>query len=196
MPDKKFFKYNLRPAIVLLLFFTIVLGVIYPGVITFINQLAFPILANGSLIVEDQLLGSELLFQPFKDPKFFWGRPTSTNSPFNTINSTGSNLSPNNPQLLNNVKARIDALHAIDPNNHFPIPIDLVTVSGSGLDPHISINAAYYQVPRIARLRHIDEAVVFNIVNESIEYRQFGFLGEPRVNVVKLNLLLHKGDRT
>ncbi len=196
MPDKKFFKYNLRPAIVLLLFFTIVLGVIYPGVITFINQLAFPISANGSLIVEDQLLGSELLFQPFKDPKFFWGRPTSTNIPFNTINSSGSNLSPNNPQLLNNVKARIDALHALDPNNHFPIPIDLVTVSGSGLDPHISINAAYYQVPRIARLRHIDEAVVFNIVNESIEYRQFGFLGEPRVNVVKLNLLLHKGDRT
>lgn len=186
---------QLRILITLLSGFSLLLGFIYPGTIMFINQLAFPSLANGSLLIEDKLLGSELLGQPFEKAKFFWGRPSATNPEYNAQFSMGSQLNPANPQLLLNVKKQIDRFKKADPDNIYPIPIDLVCASASGLDPHISIAAAYYQVPRIAKARHIKEDIVYAFVNAAIEYRQFGILGEPRVNVVKLNLSLYKADR-
>ena len=184
-----------RPLVTLLFIFTILLGVIYPSVIMFINQLAFPSQANGSLIVEHKFLGSELIGQPFDKPEYFWGRPSATLPEYNPQHSTGSQLSPANPQLMLNINKRIQKLKRFDSNNSLPIPIDLVCASGSGLDPHISIAAAYYQVPRVAKSRGIKEEIVYAFVNSAIEYRQFGFLGEPRVNLVKLNLSLYKADR-
>jgi K+-transporting ATPase ATPase C chain len=180
-----------RPALVLLLWFTFITGILYPLTITGIAQFIFPHQANGSLIVQDQVRGSELIGQPFDDPKYFWGRLSATNPfPFNASASGGSNLGALNKALVVNAQARIDALKQADPHNTKPIPIDLVTSSGSGLDPHISVNAADYQVARVARMRGIPEIQVRNLVSQFTQNRQFGILGEPRVNVLALNLAL------
>jgi K+-transporting ATPase ATPase C chain len=186
---------HLRAALVSLIALTIVTGVIYPVVVTVIAQLVFPHQANGSLIVKDgKVVGSELIGQPFDDPKYFWGRPSATSPfPYNAAASSGSNLSPTNPALVKSVQERVDALRAADPGNTAPVPVDLVTASGSGLDPHISPAAALYQVNRVAKARKLDPAVVRQLVERHTEGRQLGFLGEPRVNVLALNLAL---DRT
>jgi K+-transporting ATPase ATPase C chain len=183
---------QLRAAIVSLAMFTLITGVIYPLVVTGIARLAFPRKAGGSLIVrEGRASGSELIGQPFDDPRYFWGRPSATGShPYNAAASSGSNLGPSNPSLADSVKARVEALRAADPDNTQPVPADLVTTSGSGLDPHISVPATFYQAPRVARVRGLSEEQVLLLVRRHIEGRQFGFLGEPRVNVLKLNLAL------
>jgi K+-transporting ATPase ATPase C chain len=175
-----------------LLIFTVLMGIVYPLVVTGIAQLVFPHQANGSLIVVNgQAVGSALIGQSFDDPKYFWGRLSATGPyPYNAAASSGSNLGPSNPALLEAVEARIAALKAADPTNTQLIPVDLVTASGSGLDPDISVAAALYQVARVARVRGISEAAVRVLVNQSTEGRQIGFLGEPRVNVLKLNLAL------
>jgi K+-transporting ATPase ATPase C chain len=183
---------QIRPALMAILIFTLLTGVIYPLVVTGVAQLIFPHQANGSLITNNgQVAGSTLIGQQFDDPKYFWGRLSATGAfPYNAAASSGSNLGPTNPALLEEVNARIAALKAADPTNALPIPVDLVTSSGSGLDPNISIEAALYQVPRIARVRGLSEAVVTALVNKNTEGRQLGFLGEPRVNVLELNLAL------
>jgi potassium-transporting ATPase KdpC subunit len=187
-----------RPAIVMLVLLTLITGVIYPAVVTGIAQVVFPGQANGSLILKDgKAVGSELIGQQFDDPKYFWGRLSATGTfPYNAFNarnltaSSGSNYGPLNPALMDAVQARIDALKAADPENAAPIPVDLVTASGSGLDPHISVAAALYQLPRVARERGLSEEQVRQLIDQNTEGRQFGFLGEPRVNVLKLNLAL------
>jgi K+-transporting ATPase KdpC subunit len=183
---------QLRPIIVSLTLFTVLTGLIYPLIVTAIAQVLFPSQANGSLIMLDgQEVGSELIGQPFSDPRYFWSRPSTTASfPYNAAASTGSNLGPANPRLAQAVKERIDALKSTDPENTLPVPVDLVTASASGLDPHISIAGALYQVPRIARARGLSEIEVRHLVNQNTEGRQFFLLGEPRVNVLKLNLAL------
>jgi K+-transporting ATPase ATPase C chain len=183
---------NLRPALMSLIILTLVTGVAYPLLVTGIAQVVFPIQANGSLIVRDgKVVGSALIGQRFDDPRYFWGRPSSTN-PFgyNAAASSGSNLSPTNPALVNAVQGRVEALHAADPGNTAPVPVDLVTASASGLDPHISPAAALYQVPRVARERKLSPDAVRALVDRHTEGRQLGFLGEPRVNVLALNLAL------
>jgi K+-transporting ATPase ATPase C chain len=167
-------------------------GLVYPLVVTGIAQLFFPHQANGSLIVRDgQAVGSELIGQSFDDLEYFWGRLSATGPfPYNAAASSGSNLGPTNPALLDAVKARIAALKAADPANSQPIPVDLVMASGSGLDPDISLAAALYQVPRVARERNMSEAEIRVLVTRYTEERQFGILGEQRVNVLKLNLAL------
>ncbi|MFZ0532707.1 MAG: potassium-transporting ATPase subunit KdpC [Anaerolineales bacterium] len=181
-----------RPAIVSIAIFTLLTGVLYPLVITGIAQVIFPRQANGSLIVQNgQVLGSELIGQSFDDPRYFWGRLSATSSyPYNAAASTGSNLGPTNPALTEAVTARIAALKAADPVNNSPIPVDLVTSSGSGLDPDISVAAALYQVLRVAKARGLSEEVVRAFVDHFTEERQFGVLGESRVNVLLLNLAL------
>ncbi len=188
---------QLRAAVVSLLALTILTGGVYPLLITGIAQAAFPSQANGSLIVRDgKEVGSRLIGQPFDDPKYFWGRLSGTSDanskalPYNAASSSGSNLGPTNPALVDEVKGRIDALQAADAENKAPIPVDLVTSSGSGLDPDITPAAAAYQVPRVARARKLDEARVRALVAAATEDRQLGFLGEPRVNVLELNLAL------
>ncbi|MHB8424044.1 MAG: potassium-transporting ATPase subunit KdpC [Gammaproteobacteria bacterium] len=183
---------HLRISLLMLLVFTVVTGVLYPLAVTGIAQAVFPRQANGSLIRQHgQVIGSALIGQPFSSPQYFWSRPSATTSfPDNSLASGGSNLGPTNPLLLQQVKARIAALHAADPSQHAPIPVDLVTASGSGLDPDISPAAALYQVPRIARLRHLSEQRVRALVARYTTLRQLGFLGEPRVNVLELNLAL------
>jgi K+-transporting ATPase ATPase C chain len=182
----------LRPAIVILGVFTLLTGLVYPLLVTGVAQLVFPRQANGSLLArEGRLLGSELIGQPFTDPGWFWGRLSATGPfPYNAAASSGSNLGPSNPALADAVKARIEALRSADPGNTAPIPADLVTASGSGLDPHISVEAALYQVPRVARARGLAQEQVQQLVERHIEPRQLGILGEPRVNVLKLNLAL------
>jgi K+-transporting ATPase ATPase C chain len=182
----------IRPAIVLLVLLSVVTGLAYPALVTLIAQIVFPSQANGSLIVRDgKTVGSALIGQPFDDPKYFWGRPSATGPfPYNAGASSGSNLSPANPDLVKAVQDRVDALRAADPGNKAPVPVDLVTASGSGLDPHISPAAALYQVGRVARARKLDEAAVSRLIGQHTEGRQFGFLGEPRVNVLALNLAL------
>lgn len=182
-------KAQLRPALTLLAFLTLITGVIYPLTVTGLAQALFPHQANGSLIVIDgKTYGSELIGQQFDDPKYFWGRPSA--AAYNAAASSGSNLGPMNPSLEEVVQARIDSLHAVDPNNPLPIPVDLVTASASGLDPHISVAAALYQVSRVASARGLSDAEVTSLVEEYTEGRQFGIFGEPRVNVLLLNLAL------
>jgi potassium-transporting ATPase KdpC subunit len=181
---------NLLTSVVLLLILTAVTGVIYPLLVTGIAQAVFPAKANGSLITRDgNVAGSELIGQPFSDPRYFWGRPSATTPfPYNAAASSGSNLGPLNPALLDAVGQRVRNLKAADSLNAQPIPVDLVTASGSGLDPHISIQAALYQVPRVARARGLSETRVRTLVHQRTEGRQFEVLGEPRVNVLLLNL--------
>jgi len=171
---------------------TVLTGVIYPLLITAVSQIGMPDRANGSVIVRDgKAVGSELIGQPFGAPKYFWSRPSGTSPyPYNASSSSGSNQGPLNPALTDGVTARIKALRDADPGNTAPVPADLVTASGSGLDPHISPAAAEYQLARVAKARGLDSAKVRELVLASTEGRQLGFLGEPRVNVLKLNLAL------
>jgi K+-transporting ATPase ATPase C chain len=183
---------QIRPAIMVLLIFTVLTGLVYPLIVTGIAQLVFPRQANGSLIIVDgKTVGSTLIGQQFDDPKYFWGRLSATGPyPYNAAASSGSNLGPANPALLDEVKTRIAALKTADPSNTQLIPVDLVTSSGSGLDPDISVAAALYQIPRVARLRGLNESAVRSLVDQYTHGRTLGFLGEPRVNVLELNLAL------
>jgi K+-transporting ATPase ATPase C chain len=183
---------QLRPALVSLFLLTLITGVAYPLLVTGIAQLAFPTQANGSLIEKDgSIVGSSLIGQPFSDPKYFWGRLSATGPvPYNGAASSGSNYGPLNDGLVEAVKGRIDALKSADPDNDRPIPVDLVTASGSGLDPHISPAAAEYQIRRVSRARNMPEATVRKLVAEHTRGRQLGFLGEPVVSVLPLNLSL------
>jgi potassium-transporting ATPase KdpC subunit len=190
--------HQLRPALILFLLLALLTGVLYPMAITGIAQVAFPAAANGSILDENgDLVGSLLIGQNFSDPRYFWGRPSATSgssyTPFDPsalTGSSGSNLGPLSQALVDAVQERVDALHAADPDNPLPIPVDLVTVSASGLDPHISVASAYYQVARVARLRGMSQADVAALVDRYTEGRTFGLLGEPRVNVLLLNLAL------
>ncbi|MEF3073745.1 potassium-transporting ATPase subunit KdpC [Methylobacter sp. Wu1] len=188
----------LKPAAILLLLQTLVTGVIYPALVTALAQLFFTEQANGSLVKDEQgqPIGSALIGQSFSDPKYFWGRPSAT-APYayNAAASSGSNLGPTNPALADAVAARIQFLRKADPANRAPVPVDLVTASGSGLDPHISLAAAEYQLKRIAKVRKMDEARLRELVNASTEGRQWSVFGEPRVNVLKLNLALDQAGR-
>ena len=180
----------LRPMLVLFVALSVVTGVVYPAVVTAIGQAAFSHQANGSLIERDgKVIGSAIIGQQFDAPGYFWGRLSATTpNPYNAGNSGGSNLGPTNPALADEVGARIAALHELDPGNRAAVPVDLVTSSGSGLDPDISPAAAAYQVPRVAKERGMSVAEVEAIVARATSGRQFGLLGEPRVNVLKLNL--------
>jgi potassium-transporting ATPase KdpC subunit len=182
----------LRPLVVLFAALTLITGLIYPLVVTAIGKAFFTNQAAGSLIFRDnKLIGSSLIAQPFQDPKYFWGRLSATAPmPNNALASSGSNYGPTNPALIDATKARIDALKAADPGNTAPIPVDLVTASASGLDPDISPAAALYQVNRVAAARHLEAAQVRAKVLAAMEVPQWGLFGEPRVNVLKLNLAL------
>lgn len=184
----------LRQSVVMLVLMTAITGVAYPLLVTAIAQSAFPRQANGSMIENaGKPVGSALIGQPFDAPYYFWGRPSATSpQAYNAASSSGSNLGTANPALIDAVKQRIDALHAVDPGNTAAVPVDLVTASASGLDPQISPAAAQYQVARVARVRHLDPAQVQAMVDRATEQRTFGVLGEPRVNVLELNLLLDR----
>lgn len=184
--------FQLRPALTLFVALSLVTGLAYPLAVTGIAQLVFAERANGSLIVRDgKAVGSDLIGQAFSDPGHFWSRPSATSPmPYNAANSSGSNQGPSNPALAEAVKARIEALRAADPGNTAPVPVDLVTASASGLDPHISRAAADYQVARVARARGLPERLVRDRVEQHTEQALFGFIGEPRVQVLRLNLAL------
>lgn len=189
---------SLRTALISILLFTVLTGLIYPLVVTGIAQLVFPGKANGSLLMKNgKAIGSELIGQPFSSSKYFWSRPSAT-SPFayNAGASSGSNYGPLNPSLLEATGKRLKELKALDSLNTNPVPVDLVTASGSGLDPHISIAAALYQVPRVARSRNVSEQQIRSLLDQYTEGRQLGILGEPRVNVLKLNLALDEMKST
>ena len=182
----------IRQSIVMLALMTLATGVAYPLIVTGIARAVFPHTANGSLIEKNgKPQGSELIGQAFSDPKYFWPRPSAT-APFpdNPSSSGASNLGPTNPALIDAVRQRIDALRAADPGNIAPVPVDLVTASASGVDPDISPAAARYQIARVARARGVTVEDVTRLVDRATEGRQFGILGEPRVNVLKLNLML------
>ena len=185
---------ELKPALLMLLVLTLLTGVAYPLLVTVVAQAVFPHQANGSLIERDgKVVGSELVGQPFSDPKYFWTRPSATGPmPYNAGASSGSNQGPLNPALADAVKARIEALKAADSGNKTPIPVDLVTASGSGLDPHISPAAAEYQTDRVARARGLSADTVRALVAKHTVSRQLGVLGEPRVNALTLNLALDR----
>jgi potassium-transporting ATPase KdpC subunit len=182
----------LRQATVSIIVFTVITGVIYPLIVTGVAQLVFPRQANGSLIYNNgKTAGSSLIGQSFSSPKYFWARPSATSPmPYNAASSSGSNLGPLNPALMDNVKARITQLKAADAASKAIVPVDLVTASGSGLDPDISPAAAQYQVTRVAKARNLDDAEVRELVVKFTKNRQLGILGEPRVNVLELNLAL------
>ncbi|RUL69683.1 potassium-transporting ATPase subunit KdpC [Dyella choica] len=182
----------IRNAASMLLVMTLITGIAYPLVATGVAQVLFPHQANGSLIERNgKPIGSELIGQTFDDPRYFWGRPSATTpQPYNGTGSNGSNLGPANTALRDAVQQRIDSLRKADPGNAAPVPADLVTASGSGLDPEISPAAAQYQVARVARVRHLDIALVQQLVAKYTQGRQLGLLGEPRVNVLQLNLAL------
>jgi len=184
----------LRRAVVSLLLMVVITGVAYPLVVTAIGHVVFPHRSQGSLIVRGgEVVGSELIGQPFDDPKYFWPRPSATDPvPYNAAASTGSNLGPSNPKLVQAVQERVAKLRAADPNNNLPIPVDLVSASGSGLEAYISPAAAQYQTPRVARVRGLTPAQVQQLVSENTWGRQWGFLGQPRTNVVTLNLALDR----
>ena len=182
---------QLRPALLMLIALTVVTGGLYPLVVTGVARLAFPRKAAGSLIERDGVVvGSALIGQPFDDPRLFWGRPSATTPPCNGAASGGSNLGPTNPALATAVRARVAALRASDPTQSAPIPVDLVTASGSGLDPHVTPAAVLWQVPRVAGARGLPEASLKALVDRHVEGRDLGLLGEPRVNVLALNLAL------
>ncbi len=185
-------KRQIYPSIMMTVLFTVLLGLIYPLAITAIAQAVFPRQANGSLILENgRAVGSTLIGQPFSDPKYFWGRPSATSPfPYNAASSGGSNLGPTNQALIDQVKQRIDDLRKADPGNTAPIPVDLVTASASGLDPDISPAGARYQAARVARARRLPLETVDRLIREHTAGRQFGILGEPRVNVLELNRAL------
>ncbi|WP_020483334.1 potassium-transporting ATPase subunit KdpC [Methylomonas sp. MK1] len=188
----------LKPAAMMLFLLTLVTGAAYPALVTVLAQMLFNDQANGSLIQDDkgQLIGSELIGQTFSEPKYFWSRPSATGPySYNAAASSGSNLGPTNPALTDAVVARIQALKDADPDNKAPVPVDLITASGSGLDPHISIAAAEYQIKRIAKVRKINEAKLQDLVNAHTEGRQWLVFGEPRINVLKLNLALDQAGR-
>jgi K+-transporting ATPase ATPase C chain len=184
---------HIKPAFLMLLVWTVLTGAVYPLLVTGLSQILFPGQANGSLIKSGngEVLGSERIGQNFSQPNYFWGRPSATSPyPYNAAASSGSNLGPSNPALADAVRGRIQALRAADPENRRPVPVDLVTASASGLDPHISPAAAEYQVGRVAQARHLDPAKLRTLVARHTEPRQWGVLGEPRVNVLGLNLAL------
>ncbi|MEO3715267.1 potassium-transporting ATPase subunit KdpC [Roseateles flavus] len=187
-------KQHLRPALVSLLLLSAVTGLLYPLAVTGIAQMTMPKEANGSLIEEKgQVVGSELIGQSFTSPKYFWGRPSATGPmSHNATNSAGSNQGPLNPALEAAVQARVEALRAADPGNTAPVPVDLVTASASGLDPHISLAAARYQAPRVARERGLSVKEVQRLIEAYTEPTDLRVLGEPRVNVLKLNLALDR----
>ncbi|MGV3726909.1 potassium-transporting ATPase subunit KdpC [Hydrogenophaga sp.] len=182
----------LRPALVLFVLLSVVTGLLYPWLVTGVAQIAVPQQANGSLIERDgKVIGSALIGQAFTQPGHFWGRPSATSpTPYNAAASGGSNLGPTSPALAEAVQARIAALRTADPGNTATVPVDLVTASASGLDPHISLAAAQYQVPRVARARGLPADAVSALVAQHTEGVWLGFLGEPRVNVLALNLAL------
>ena len=186
---------ELRAATVVFLLLTALTGVVYPAFVTLVAGLAFPDQASGSLVrLEGRLVGSRLIGQPFSSPKYFWGRPSATvPMPNNGAMSSGSNQGPLHPALLEAVGNRVAALRAADPGNASAVPVDLVTASASGLDPHISVAAAEYQLPRVARERGLSEDEVRQLLRDATEGRTFGVLGEPRVNVLELNLALDDG---
>lgn len=180
-----------RPAIALLALFTLLLGGLYPGLVTAFAQTLFPTAANGGLVTRDgQVEGAKLLGQEFTSARYFWGRLSATTPPYNAAASAASNLSPRNPALKAAVQARLAALRAADPGNKAEVPVDLVTASASGLDPHISPQAAEYQLERVARTRGVGEAKLRAVVKKHTEMPLFGLLGEPHVNVLALNMAL------
>jgi potassium-transporting ATPase KdpC subunit len=185
---------TLKTSIIALVLFTVITGVLYPVLVTGLAQVLFPERANGSILRESgKSVGSELIGQPFVSPKYFWSRPSATAPyPYNAGASAGSNFGPLNPALADAAANRVRDLRSADPGNSQLVPVDLVTTSGSGLDPHISVAAAIYQIPRVARERKLERAQVTALVEKFTDHRQFGFLGEPRVNVLQLNLELDK----
>ena len=188
-------KSHLRIGLILFLLFTLLTGVVYPLVVTLIAQVALPYRANGSIV--EQRAGSELIGQQFDDPCYFWGRPSATEKvPYNAASSSGSNLGPTNPDLLKTIKERIETIRQAHRDQTGPVPADLVTASASGLDPHISPAAAEYQVARVAKARGMTEDAVRQLVVLHTEGRTLGLLGEPRVNVLRLNLALEEASRS
>ncbi len=193
-PTQASFAALLRTSCGMLFFLTVLTGIAYPLLVTGVARAAFADQAGGNLVLDrGKVVGSRLIGQPFENPKYFMSRLSATTpAPYNAASSTGSNLGPTNEALTKAAAARIEALRAADPGNDAPIPVDLVTSSASGLDPHITPAAALYQVPRVARVRHLDEGRVRRLVEETVEPRLFGILGEPRVNVLLLNLALDR----